>query len=150
MPIFLKISSIAGDTTVVGFKGQFEIQGYSWGDAETSKGKPSFSSFTIQMPTASKSPSLMLACAQGTDLGDVIITVVNTSGNGSPEAKSIITLSHAAITSWQQTADSGSPSQLALSFAFSRVDYRENVFDANGKVSSFDDHSWDLASNQGK
>ena len=81
--LFLKLDTIAGESTDDKHKGEIEIESFSWGLTQTGSpvgggggaGKAQFEDLTLVAPTSSASPKLFVAAAGGEHLKEANLTV---------------------------------------------------------------------------
>ena len=150
MPIYLQIPNITGESKSSAFPNQFQLMSFAWGLTNTLKGKPNFGALTVMKSAVSHSPSLMLACAQGTSVGTVVMTITVNSAVGKEVVLAVYTLSNAYIQSYQQTgADGSGPPSESLSLGYSKIEYKLNSISNTGSITVNDDRFWDIAKGVG-
>ena len=106
--LFLKIDSIAGESTDAKHKDEIEIESFSWGVSNTSggavgggggAGKAQFDDITFVARTSKASPKLFLAAAGGQHLKQALLTM-RKSGEQSAEFYKV-TLQDVLVSSFE-------------------------------------------------
>jgi type VI secretion system secreted protein Hcp len=132
----------------VGNGSPIQILSFAWGASNPltigggsgggGAGKVSFSSLNFLKNVDASSADLMLACAEGKDLGDATFT--DTWGSGPTAATLVIDLTHVFVESIQQSGDGGAPTE-SISLVYTTVKW--TFTDASGASSG----GWNLLTN---
>jgi type VI protein secretion system component Hcp len=153
MPIFLKIPNVAGESTAIGFTGQFKAEALLWGGHSVLVGgvKPTLNT-TLNAVSVSKSatinsPTLMLLMMNQKNLGSVVITITKDVNTKNLPAQ-VYTLSGAYLSGYSQASDSQIPSE-TLTFVFSRITYQQIYYTMAGVKTGEETHYWDVVAKQG-
>lgn len=150
MPIYMKVDSIAGDTTASHYAGWFDISSFSWGVSNTRSntgsgagaGRATFQDISCTKPATGKgSPALMLACATGRHFATAELVVTVPNSEQSAEYLHFV-LSDCIMTGYQVGGDGLLPSD-SFSLNFTKIDYKQSVFNSDG-VASIEEAMFDL------
>lgn len=79
--LFLHLDNVTGESIIQGHEGDMDVFAWSWG-LENAGGPPSFSEIKIIKSFDLASPTLLLAAAQGTNLGSGVISINRPDGQG--------------------------------------------------------------------
>jgi len=121
---FLKIEGIEGESTDSAHRGEIEILSYSLGLSKAEEGggvvsgKVQISDLQITKQFDKSTPKLMLACATGQHINQVLLTLRKGNARGGSEFLQI-TLENVQITSYQLGAHAGNAvpvDQFSLNF----------------------------------
>ncbi len=154
---FLKIQSIEGESQDAKHKGEIDIMSWSWGAANSGSmaegggggsGKVSMQNFHFTMRINKATPKLMLACASGQHIKDVLFTSRKAGKDQQEYLK--IKFTDVMVSSYQ-TGGSGEGNilpieQVALDFAKVEFSYKEQKLDGTlgGEIKA----GWDLKANK--
>lgn len=134
--IHIKIASIDGMSEIDGFKGQIQVESFSWGMTQTTNfaasqgggaGKVNMSDLHFTHTVDKASPKLMLACCNGTHIKDAVLTCRKVGGDAGVDFLKI-TLTDVLVSSVQASgSNSGdTPSEsVGLAFGEYKVEYQE-------------------------
>ena len=161
--MFLLIDSIHGPATTAGQSGAIEVLSFSWGVSRPSTvaaptgagggaGKASISSLNVMKRADQVSPTLFLACAQGTvyKTGSLRIVAAGASPAGAPAGPLVeLDFTNVAVESVQWSGSEGSESPMeSVSLAFARVTYKVAGLQAPGTPAVPAPVGWDLTANR--
>ena len=124
---FLKLFGVPGESTVPGHQGQIEIASWSWGEAMPGSVPtfPTKSDFNFQGTLDAAAPKLMLALAQGTQVGPAVLTCLRTDSTGKTTQYLKITLQNVFISSYELTGDGSSGlGEDSFSLNFTKIDFQ--------------------------
>src|ERR1017187_1229373 len=138
---FLAITGVTGP----GANGTIPILSYSLG-VSSYNGNASFSDVSAMKSLDLTSPLLAFQCAKGITNATAVLTVVNsTTGN----ALYTVTLSNAAISSYQVSGSTGVPTE-SVSLYYNAIVWTYQAQDGSGNnVGSPVTHNWNLVSKSG-
>jgi type VI secretion system secreted protein Hcp len=149
--LFLKVDNIPGESTDIKHKDDIVLESFSWGESVAlpasggGGGKVSMTDFHFAARISKATPKLMLACASGTHIPNVVMT----ARKAGREAFEFLfyKFKDVIITSVQEAGDGAVPLD-QVSFAFSKitVEYREQK--ASGGVGGITTFGWDLKANK--
>jgi type VI secretion system secreted protein Hcp len=154
---FLKIDKIKGESTDAKHKGEIEVESFSWGAVNPhdqssrseglGSGRVSFQDLHFSKLADSSSPLLMLACANGEHLGEVLLTVRKQGTDQQEYYK--VKLTGGLVSSYQSGGSGAANSVPVDSFSinFSKIQYDYFPQDAKGKLASPIKAGWDLSKN---
>lgn len=155
MPIFMKIDTIDGESTVRGFEKSFEVTSYSWGIKTTvsgpnggTPGKAAFGEFLISKSSTIGASKMMLALAKGQRIKNVVIAVTRAT-NGNQVVLQRYTLQNALITSLTETGDGDGAAMEDININFTKITWEVMVLDNSGKLLRTDVNNWDAVTNTG-
>jgi type VI secretion system secreted protein Hcp len=119
-------SAVNAYMTMDGFKGQVEIQSFSWGANNTSigsqssgagAGKITFNPFSITRKVDSASPSLYAAAVSGKHFGNAVLKVGNVE----------LDMSNGSVSSYGISLSSGNTNPTeSVSFTFQKIEFKYN------------------------
>jgi type VI secretion system secreted protein Hcp len=122
LALYLHIDTIPGESTTQGHENDIEVTSYSWGLSNhkgSAKGA-SFQDITISKFFDAASPKLMLAAAQGTNLGHVVLSAdKTTSGQSITVVK--LELDNTVVTSFQNGVGAGAGISESISLQYSKI-----------------------------
>jgi type VI secretion system secreted protein Hcp len=137
---FLNINGIQGEAIASGHSNEIVVLSFSEGVSNTvtigsggtTTGTPAFGNLTILKAIDKSSPSLYLACAQGTHISQAVLTLRNQTG-GQVEFYRI-TLTSVYITSVQTGGSSsgGERPTETVTLAFQQIQWTYQQVDGNG------------------
>ena len=153
--MFLKLDTIAGESTDVNHKNEIEILSFSWGvsnsptlgatGAAAGKAVPSDVSFVIRSGLAS--PPLFLACAQGRHLKQGIFVIENAAVESpNPTDNYTLTLTDVLVSSYQSSGSSDGPFD-SFSLAFRSLRLKEIADSPVGGAPKTIEAAFDFAKN---
>lgn len=125
--MFLKLDGIDGESLDAKYKGEIDVESFSWGVGRAGReaaAKPAFQDFAFTTPVGSASSRLFLACASGDRIPTARLTV-RTAGGELHELYRII-LSDVVVSSYVQaaSADAALPmEQVSLNFSKIEIDF---------------------------
>lgn len=154
--ILMNIKDVPGTSLMTGFEKQMELMSYSHGvslqvtgdvsNTERTSGKSRHQDFHVTKYLDKASPLLNQKCCEGTDLGDVTITV-GRNDNGTVIPLIIYTLSKTVISSVSVGGGGGDKpvESVSLNYAAIKWDYTAQKEEGgkDGTVAG----SWDLGKN---
>jgi len=152
--LFLKLDTIAGESTDDKHKGEIEIESFSWGLTQTGgpvgggggAGKAQFEDLTLVAPTSSASPKLFVAAAGGEHLKEANLTV--RKAGEKPVEFYKIRLEDVLVSSFHTAGAEGEErpvDQFSLNFGKIHVSYSPQNED--GSLGAAVTGSWDLKKN---
>jgi type VI secretion system secreted protein Hcp len=157
--IFVKIDSIKGQSTAVGFDKQIECDTFSHGvttgtttdvsNGHRTKGRPNIHDITLSKSLDIASAPLYDACLSGKDLK--MVTITNTRiDEHKMMAGWVITLDNALVSSIQTAGGgNGIPSEsFSLNFTKMKIVFKQQ--DAKGAIKGSNGAEWDLTKITGK
>lgn len=124
---YLKLGTIEGEATAVGYANQIEIQAFSFGESRAASGtsggaapSPSFTELNLTKPLDRSSPALLVATASGQHFSSATLTLV--TDGASPVAYLKIALTDVIVTACQTggATQSGFPSE-NISLAYGKI-----------------------------
>lgn len=153
--MFLKLDTIAGESTNVNHKDEIEILSFSWGvsnsptlgatGAAAGKAVPSDVSFVIRSGLAS--PPLFLACVQGRHLKQGLFVIENAAADSpNPADVYTLTLTDVLVSSYQSSGASDAPFD-SFSLAFRSLRLKEIAESPTGAIGKSTEAGWDFAKN---
>lgn len=149
---FLKIDGIEGESADAEHRGEIEILSWSWGASNASTGgqtsRAVFQDLQISKRLDKSTPLLMLACAQGKHIPEVIITLRKA---GEPPQKYYkVTMQDCIVSSYQTSANSGEGDRPMESFSlnYTKIKFEYTPFDATGRPLEPVIFGWDLELNK--
>lgn len=131
---FLKLGALKGESQVKGFEEQIQVLAWSWGMSQSGTthhgtgggaGKVNVQDLSFTHFLDSSSPSLMLACCQGTHYEEATLTM--RKAGGSPLPYLVIKLKDIIVTSVSGGGSGGEDQQtenVTLNFAAFEVAYQ--------------------------
>jgi type VI secretion system secreted protein Hcp len=152
---FLKIDGIEGESRDARHKGAIELESFSWGEASTGQqpggggggaGKVRIGDLRVVMKLNKASPLLLLACASGQHLKQVMLT---TGRPGKMAGDFLVYKLSDVLVSAYNTAGTreGAPTdEIAFSFARIEVEYRPQK--ADGSLDTPVKAGWDVKANR--
>jgi type VI secretion system secreted protein Hcp len=154
---FLKIDGIEGESTDSKHKDWIEVLALGWGvdnpqtGAFTAGGggssRASFHDLAITKATDKASPKLMLACASGQHLKQVVLEVCRTGKGKQPFLQ--YTLTDALVTSLRLSGDQGKARPLEdVGFTYAKIECKYTRLDSTGKPVETIDAGWDIQQNK--
>jgi type VI secretion system secreted protein Hcp len=137
--LFLRITTLTGESAATGHVGDIDLLSFSWG-ASNSGTKGNAQDLNVTKRTDKTSPPLMLAVFTGTHYSTVTLFVRNQGANPLDFFK--ITLTDVTISSYQvssASANDGMFENISLHFATVKLDYQPQNPDgtANGGTISY-------------
>jgi type VI secretion system secreted protein Hcp len=158
---FLKLDGITGESTDEVHKGSVEISSFSWGVSQTTSlgsgaggahaGRAVFQPMRFVSPTTSASAALFQACAAGTHIKSVLLTVRKSGDTGTTSPAETFQLFDCFVSEYfvggpGDDTTGGDVDTFALSFSKVQVQYFSQ--DASGKAGAVGKGGWDLATNK--
>ncbi len=161
---FLKLGDIKGESTDEGFKDQIVIESFSFGVSTSvqpagslsgsSRGRASasFQDIVVTKPVDKSSPRLMLACADGTNFGDVVLSITRSSGQAQdpPSTYLMYELKDVRISSYSTSGDGDEALTESVSLNFSAIKITYVPQDSTGKpdLAGKVEASWNLVTSR--
>jgi len=140
---FLKLDGIEGEATDSKYKGQIDVESWSWGETQSGThaggggggaGKVSMQDFHFVMKVNKASPKLLLACATGQHIKQGILTC--RKAGGTQQDFLVVTMSDLLVSSFQ-TGGSGHSDIVPtdqISLNFSKIEMEYKTQDEKGNV----------------
>jgi len=152
--LFLKLDTIAGESTDDKHKGEIEVESFSWGLTQAGGsvgggggvGKAQFEDLTLVAPTSSASPKLFVAAASGQHLKEANLTVRKPGEQPAEFYK--IRLEDVLVSSFHTVGAEGDEApvdQFSLNFGKILVSYSPQ--NADGSLGAAVTGSWDIKKN---
>lgn len=153
---FLKIPTVDGESIDDKHKGEIEVESFSWGVTNAGTfgqaggggaGKASAQDIHFTKKVDKSSPALFLACALGTHLKDVVLTV-RKAGGGQQDYYTV-KIPEAFVSTYQAGAAQGSElptDQFSLNFSKFQFIYKEQKPD--GTLGAAVDKGYDFSANK--
>lgn len=151
---FLKIDGIDGESTSDRHKNEIEIESFSWGASNTGAtgagggggaGKVTFQDIHFTKKLDKASPKLMLACATGEHIKDVVL-VGELSGKRGQQFLEI-KLTDVLVSSYQSGGSSGNIPTDSFSLNFAKIEFTYFPVNANGTLGEPVKAGWDVKEN---
>ena len=149
---FLKIDGIPGESNDRRHKGEIVLESFSLGETNSGgsatggsgSGKVSFHDFHFTAKFTKASPKLMLACATGEHIPNVVMTGRKAGGF----EFLFIKMREVLVSSFQTGESGGTVPEDAVSLAFAKieVDYKEQK--ATGSLGASTSFAWNLGENK--
>lgn len=149
---FLKIDGIPGESNDRRHKGEIVLESFSLGETNSGgsatggggSGKVSFQDFHFTAKFTKASPKLMLACATGEHIPNVVMTGRKAGGF----EFLFIKMGEVLVSSFQTGESGGTVPEDAVSLAFAKieVDYKEQK--ATGSLGASTSFAWNLSENK--
>jgi len=156
MDMFLKIPDIPGESKDAVHADDHDILAYSFGMSNSGSaiysgggaGKANFQDLSVTKWLNKGSPKLLLYCANGQHIQEVILTV--RKAGETPVEYWKIKLTDVIITS-VTSGGSGGEDRLTenVTFNYGRIEWSYTPVDDKGGTGGSIDHGWDLESNKG-
>ncbi|HEX6067885.1 MAG TPA: type VI secretion system tube protein Hcp [Nitrososphaera sp.] len=152
---FLKIDGIEGESTSSSHRGEIEIESFSWGATQTGTsaggggggaGKVSFSDIHFTTKLNKASPKLMLACATGEHIKDVVLVGELSGKRGQKFLE--ITLTDVLISSYQSSGSSGDVPTDSFSLNFAKIEFKYFPMNKDGSLGEPVTGGWDVKENK--
>jgi type VI secretion system secreted protein Hcp len=155
---FLKLDGIEGESQDAKHKGEVQLHAFNWGlhtvlsatgGGGQRAGRPSFEDFHFTSNVSKASPKLMLACASGTHIPNVVLTC-RKAGEVQHEFL-MIKLQDVLVSSYLDAGSDTANNDLPLdnaSLNFRRITFTYIPQDATGKPGQPVTTGWDLAANK--
>jgi type VI secretion system secreted protein Hcp len=150
---FLKIDGIDGESTSDMHKGEIDILSFSWSAAEhgttagggAGAGKVSFQDLHFTKKIDKSSPKLMLACATGEHIREVVLTgeVSGKKGQKFMEIK----LSDVLVSSFNQSGSSGDVPAEKVSLNFAKIAFTYYPVNPDGSLGKPVTGGWNVKEN---
>jgi type VI secretion system secreted protein Hcp len=153
--MFLQIDGIKGESQDKVYKGQIDVQSWSWGMSNSGSahmgggqgaGKVNVQDLTFSHYIDKSSPDLMLACCTGKHIPKAVLTV--RKAGGSPLDYLQITMEDlivTGLTTGGSTGDDRLSETVNLNFAKVKVQYKEQT--PTGAVGDKPQMGWDIRAN---
>jgi type VI secretion system secreted protein Hcp len=153
---FLRIDSIAGESTDAKHQGEIAVQTFLWGETRSDSslgtgarvGRVTAGPLIVTARASKASPPLLLACATGRRFDRAVLSARRAGGGHGQFEFLTIALTDVLITSYEvnATADGGPMDELSLAFGAIAVDYRaQNPDGSAGEVTHAE---WDPRANR--
>ncbi|MFO0875767.1 MAG: type VI secretion system tube protein Hcp [Gemmataceae bacterium] len=153
--MFLQIDGIKGESQDKAYKGQIDVQSWSWGMSNSGSahtgggqgaGKVNVQDLSFSHYIDKSTPDLMLACCTGKHIPKAVLTV--RKAGGSPLDYLQITMEDlivTGLTTGGSTGDDRLTETVNLNFAKVKVQYKEQT--PTGAVGDKPQMGWDIRSN---
>jgi len=148
--IFLKLTSVPGDSVVKGFEKQIVLESFQFGAAlHPTAGakagaaiatKPDVTEVSVTLQNGMYSPALFRLALNG-KATEATITIVKTNSDSLFDYLKYV-LKGAIVTSWSQSSGGDRPSE-SLSLGYSLITMGERTLDAKGIPGTWQSVSWD-------
>jgi type VI secretion system secreted protein Hcp len=151
---FLKVDGIDGESTSDRHKNEIEIESFSWGATQSGSGatgggggagKVSFSDISFTVKTGKASPKLMLACATGEHIKEVVLTGEVSGKKGQKFLE--IKMEDVIISSFQQGGSAGGYPTESVSMNFSKIVFTYYPMNPDGSLGTPVSGGWDIKEN---
>ena len=154
----LQKGDIVGESLNAGFEKQVQLLSWSWGASNSGSsvtggglggGKASFHDFHFTMQMSKASPKILLFCATGQAMKEVLLTLRKAGDKSNQQVFLTVKFTEVMISSYQTggTDDSGLPiEQLSLNYASYDMEYFEQ--DDKGKVKTAGKGGYNLKTNK--
>lgn len=150
---FLKVDDIDGESTNDRHKNEIEIESFSWGATQSGTGasgggagKVSFQDIHFTMKTGKASPKLMLACATGEHIKEVVLTGEVSGKKGQKFLE--IKMEDVLISSFQQGSSSGEYPTESVSMNFAKIVFTYYPVSPDGSLGTPVSGGWDIKENK--
>lgn len=152
--VFLKIKGVPGESADSKHKGEIDVLSYSWGISQTGTmsygggggaGRANFADFSFMMRMNKATPKLMQAVANGTHIGDAILTC-RKAGDKQQEYMTY-KFYDILISSYQTSASSEEPVE-SCSFNFSKMEMEYKEQDAKGGLGGSTEFKYNIKENK--
>ncbi|WP_415280610.1 Hcp family type VI secretion system effector [Candidatus Nitrososphaera sp. FF02] len=152
---FLKVDGIDGESTNDRHKNEIEIESFSWGATQSGTGasgggggagKVSFQDIHFTIKTSKASPKLMLACATGEHIKEVVLTGEVSGKKGQKFLE--IKMEDVLISSFQQGGSSGEYPTESISMNFSKIVFTYYPVNPDGSLGTPVSGGWDIKENK--
>lgn len=154
--IFLKIDGIKGESQDKAFKGEIDIDNFSFGVQNSGDmgrgggggaGKANFQDFHFNKRVDKASPLLMLACASGKHIAKADLIVRKAGGNKQEEYYTV-KFTDILISSFDNSGTENDNPMESISFNFAKIEFYYKEQDEKGGLASTANAGWDLKKNQ--
>jgi type VI secretion system secreted protein Hcp len=152
---FLKINGIEGESTNSRHGGEIEIDSFSWGAAQSGTsaggggggaGKVTFQDIHFTTKLSEASPKLMLACAIGEHIKDVVLTGELSGKRGQKFLE--IKLTDVLVSSYQSGGSSGDIPTDSFSLNFAKIEFTYFPMNKDASLGAPVKAGWDLKENR--
>lgn len=152
---FLKVDGIDGESTSDGHKNEIEIESFSWGATQSGTGatgggggagKVSFSDIHFTMKTSKASPKLMLACATGEHIKQVVLTGEVSGKKGQKFLE--IKMEDVLVSSFQQGGSADNYPTESISMNFAKITFTYYPVNPDGSLGAPVSGGWDIKENK--
>jgi type VI secretion system secreted protein Hcp len=151
--LFLELPGVPGESQVIGFENQIELDSYQWGVSNSIQvgtsgskaGKPAFSEFVVSKRLDKASPALMLRAANGAAFPSARLRVTKSSAEGETTVLRYC-FTGVQVTSFSQSSGGEPPSEsVGLSYTTIVQSYTQQA--AGGGAGDVFSSGWDLIGN---
>jgi type VI secretion system secreted protein Hcp len=150
---FLKIDGIEGESTSDKHKGEIDVLSFSWGASQTASstgggggaGKVQFQDIHFTSNLGKASPKLMLACATGEHIKEVILTGEVSGKRGQKFLE--IKLTDVLISSYQSGGSSGDVPTDSFSLNFAKIEFKYFPVNKDGSLGEPVSGGWNIKEN---
>lgn len=152
---FLKADGIDGESTNDRHRGEIEIESFSWGATQSGTeatgggggaGKVSFQDLHFTMKTSKASPKLMLACATGEHIKQVVLTGEVSGKKGQKFLE--IRMEDVLVSSFQQGGSADNYPTESVSMNFSKIVFTYYPVNPDGSLGAPVSGGWDIKENK--
>lgn len=152
---FLKADGIDGESTNDRHRGEIEIESFSWGATQSGTeatgggggaGKVSFQDLHFTMKTSKASPKLMLACATGEHIKQVVLTGEVSGKKGQKFLE--IRMEDVLVSSFQQGGSADNYPTESVSMNFSKMVFTYYPVNPDGSLGAPVSGGWDIKENK--
>ncbi len=157
--ILMKIgdgSKISGETLIKGYETLVELLSFSHGvsmqmtsdvsNTKRTSGKPNFQDFVISKYMDKSTPSFNQYCTQSTDLGDVVVTLLQNDQGALIEMMKY-TLKNTLVASISVGGGGGGVPTETIVFSYSAIHWDYKPQKTAGTAAGTASAAWDLAAN---
>jgi type VI secretion system secreted protein Hcp len=152
---FLKVDGIDGESTNSRHGGEIEIESFSWGATQSGTGatgggggagKVSFQDLHFTTKTSKASPKLMLACATGEHIKQVVLTGEVSGKKGQKFLE--IKMEDVLVSSFQQGGSVDSYQTESISMNFAKIMFTYYPVNPDGSLGAPVSGGWDIKENK--
>lgn len=151
---FLRVDGIQGDSTNERHRGEIDVLSFSWGAAQqgtgvsgggAGAGKVSFQDLHFAKKTDASSPKLMLVCATGEHIKEVVLTGEMSGKKGQKFME--VRLTDVLISSFSQAGSSGGMPTEQVSLNFAKISFKYYPVNSDGSLGEPVTGEWNLKEN---
>jgi len=153
--IFLKIDGIKGESKDKSFKGEIDIDSFSFGVHNESTsgrgggggaGKANFQDFAFNKEVDKASPLLMLACASGKHIPKADL-IVRKAGGDKQEEYYTVKFTDILISSFDNSGSESDNPMESISFNFAKIEFFYKEQNEQGGLVGTSNAGWNLKEN---
>ncbi len=152
---FLKVDGIDGESASDRHKNEIDVESFSWGAAQSGAGatgggggagKVSFQDFHFTMRLNKASPKLMLACATGEHIKEVVLTGEVSGKKGQKFLE--IKMEDVLVSSFQQGSSASEYPTESVSMNFTKITFTYYPVNPDGSLGAPISGGWDIKENR--